>query len=159
MKLVSYEAGGRRRAGVLDGGRVFEVAGHSDVVGLGALDWDQAGGGGVALADVRIRAPLAAPDKVVMAAVNYRAHGTEQKTELPAEPYFFTKFASCIIGQGDGILVPKASAKVDWEVELAVVIGKKCKYVSESEALSYVAGYTVANDVSFRDLQIPQGWP
>ena len=165
MKLVSYEAGGRRHAGVLDGGRVVEVPGHADVGeliargGVEALLRRRAEGAGVELRSVKVRAPLAAPDKVLMAAVNYGAHGAEQKTAPPAEPYFFTKFPSCIIGDGESILAPRASAKVDWEVELGVVIGKKCKYVSRSEALSYVAGYTVANDVSFRDLQIPEGWP
>jgi 2-keto-4-pentenoate hydratase/2-oxohepta-3-ene-1,7-dioic acid hydratase in catechol pathway len=165
LKLVSYETEGVRRVGALEGGRVTEIAGYSDVGeliaagGVDALGRKKVAGAEVDLRDVKVRAPLTAPDKVLMAAVNYRAHGAEQKTEPPSEPYFFTKFASCIVGDGASIIAPTASAKVDWEVELAVVIGKRCKHVSKSEALSCVAGYTVANDVSFRDLQIPDGWP
>ncbi|HUI01792.1 MAG TPA: fumarylacetoacetate hydrolase family protein, partial [Nitrososphaerales archaeon] len=74
-------------------------------------------------------------------------------------PYFFTKFRSALLGPGDQILLPRVSTKVDWEVELAVIIGKGGKYISRDRALDHVAGYTVANDISFRDLQYPPGWP
>ena len=114
---------------------------------------------GMELDSVRLRAPLVSPDKILLAAVNYRAHGAEQNAIPPEEPYFFTKFKSCIVGNGDPILIPRSSKKVDWEAELAVVIGKKCKYIHRKDALEYVAGYTVANDVSYRDLQLPEKRP
>ncbi|MDG6982817.1 MAG: fumarylacetoacetate hydrolase family protein [Nitrososphaerota archaeon] len=164
MKLLTYEVGGKMRAGALEGDTVREIPGFSGVDeliakgGAGAAR-RMATGEEVALQDVKVRAPLRVPDKVLLAAVNYKAHGGEQKTALPTEPYFFTKFPSCIIGEGDPVVVPKVSSKVDWEAELGVVIGRKCKYASKAQALSFVAGYTVAMDVSFRDLQFPKGWP
>ncbi len=72
-------------------------------------------------------------------------------------PYIFTKFRNTLIGAGDDIVLPRLSKQVDWEVELAVVIGRRGKYIAKGDAYSYVAGYTVANDISFRDLQIPPG--
>jgi 2-keto-4-pentenoate hydratase/2-oxohepta-3-ene-1,7-dioic acid hydratase in catechol pathway len=115
--------------------------------------------GGIRVEGSRLAPPVLSPDKILLAADNYRAHTAEQKKPPPKVPYFFTKFRSCIIGNGDPILLPKVSKKADWECELAVVMGKKCKYASKGEALSYVAGYAVSNDVSFRDLQFPEGWP
>lgn len=106
----------------------------------------------VPLHSVKLLSPILAPEKIFCAAVNYTSHGREQETRPPEAPYFFTKFRNTIIGPGDPIAIPKVSKKVDWEVELAVVIGKRGKYIPRSEALEYVAGYTIANDVSFRDL-------
>ena len=114
--------------------------------------------GGKSVESVKLRSPVLSPDKILCAAVNYTAHGKEKNSTQPKEPYFFTKFRSCIIGNGDPILVPKISKKVDWEVELAVVIGKRGKYISRENAMEHVAGYTIANDISFRDLQYPEGW-
>lgn len=167
MKLLNYESsnGPGPSVGVLKDGQVFRVESVSSVEEiifgdlLGELPRLLDNLHSEPLAAVRIRPPISTPDKILLAAVNYRAHGVEQKTPPPTEPYFFTKFRSCIIGQGDSIVIPRISKKADWEAELAVVIGRKCRYVSKNEALSYVAGYTVANDVSFRDLQLPQGWP
>ncbi|HZW56772.1 MAG TPA: fumarylacetoacetate hydrolase family protein [Nitrososphaerales archaeon] len=102
---------------------------------------------------VKLLSPVLAPEKIYCTAVNYVSHGKEQEVSPPSEPYFFTKFRNSLIGEGDPILVPRISKKVDWEVELAVIIGKKGKYIRQNEAMSYVAGYTIANDVSFRDLR------
>ncbi len=94
-------------------------------------------------------------------AVNYKAHGEETKHAPPEKPYFFPpKFRNALIGNGDPILKPpRVSYRVDWEVELGVVIGRRGKYVDEKEALNHVFGYTVVNDVSMRDWQFPPGWP
>ena len=108
---------------------------------------------GKPLTSVTLRSPILNPEKILLLAVNYLSHSKEKKSEPPKEPYLFTKFRNALIGPGEPILLPRVSRKVDWEVELAVIIGKVGKYVSRKDALSYVAGYAVANDVSFRDLQ------
>ena len=162
MKLLNYEIGGVAKAGVFKDGKIFRVEGASSIEELfarGANLSKVALGGAEDPRKAVVRPPVITPDKILLAAVNYKAHGKEQVTQPPSDPYFFTKFRSCIVGQGDPIIIPRISKKADWEAELAVVIGKKCKYVSKGDALSHVAGYTVANDVSFRDLQFPPGWP
>ena len=165
MKLLNYKSNGTAKVGFLKDGRISRIesaASIEELVSLGTLDKvkrREADSEGEELGGVRIRPPIVSPDKILLAAINYKAHGEEQGNPPPREPYFFTKFRSCIIGQDDPIVIPKVSRRADWEAELAVVIGKKCKYVRKSEALSYVAGYTVANDISFRDLQFPEGWP
>lgn len=99
--------------------------------------------------------PIPNPEKIFLLAVNYRAHGKETNTPPPKEPYIFTKFNNTLVGHNQPVLIPKASKNVDYEVELAVIIGKKAKYVSASKALDYVFGYTIFNDISFRDRQFP----
>ncbi|GGP19085.1 2-hydroxyhepta-2,4-diene-1,7-dioate isomerase [Thermocladium modestius] len=103
--------------------------------------------------------PIPDPEKILCVAVNYKAHGEETKHAPPEKPYFFPKFRNALIGNGDPILKPRVSYRVDWEVELGVVIGRRGKYVDEKEALNHVFGYTVVNDVSMRDWQFPPGWP
>ena len=93
------------------------------------------------------------PEKILMVAVNYAEHGNEVRSALPPEPYFFAKFRNSLVGDGGQIYVPRPSKKVDWEVELAAIIGRKCKYIDAAHALECVAGYALAVDVSFRDLQ------
>jgi 2-keto-4-pentenoate hydratase/2-oxohepta-3-ene-1,7-dioic acid hydratase in catechol pathway len=106
--------------------------------------------------DLRFHPPVLHPRKIFLAAVNYHSHAKEMDVPAPSEPYFFSKFQNALIGDRDPILVPRISKKVDWEVELAVVIGKRGKYVAREKARDYVAGYTVANDISFRDMQFPE---
>jgi len=108
---------------------------------------------------VKLGPPILSPEKILLVAINYHSHSKEQNIKPPEFPYFFTKFRSALLGPGDQILLPRVSTKVDWEVELAVIIGKGGKYISRDRALDHVAGYTVANDISFRDLQYPPGWP
>ena len=110
-------------------------------------------------ASLKLASPILFPEKILCVAVNYRAHGSEQEMKPPPEPYFFTKFRNTLIGAGETILIPKISNKVDWEVELAAVIGRKGKYIPRNEAHSYIAGYTISNDISFRDYQFPLGYP
>lgn len=89
--------------------------------------------------------------------LNYVQHAKETNSPLPAEPIIFSKAASCIVGPDDNVVLPRGSRKTDWEVELALVIGKKAHYVSEDEALSHVLGYCICNDVSEREFQIERG--
>ncbi len=98
------------------------------------------------------------PGKIVAIGLNYMDHVRESGAEPPAKPLVFCKFTTSLIGDGDEIRIPRAlTERVDWEVELAAIIGKPARNVSEADALSYVSGYTIANDVSARDLQFADG--
>jgi 2-keto-4-pentenoate hydratase/2-oxohepta-3-ene-1,7-dioic acid hydratase in catechol pathway len=113
---------------------------------------------GVALDAVKLMAPIPNPNKVVAIGLNYMDHIKESNAAVPKIPIMFTKYTTSIVGPGDAVRWdPAISEKVDWEVELAVVIGKPTYRVSEGEALDYVVGYTVCNDVSARDLQTERG--
>lgn len=113
---------------------------------------------GAALSDVKLLAPITNPSKVIAIGLNYLDHILETNSKTPSIPIMFTKYVSSIIGNGDTIhWDPNETAKVDWEVELAVVIGKRAYRVSEESAFDYIAGYTVCNDVSARDLQSERG--
>lgn len=104
--------------------------------------------------DIELLSPVLAPEKVVCVGMNYRDHCLEQNAPIPKEPIIFSKFPSAITGPYDDIVLPSESQEVDWEVELAFVIGRKGRHIKEEDALSYVAGFTVANDVSARDWQM-----
>ncbi|GGH57501.1 2-keto-4-pentenoate hydratase/2-oxohepta-3-ene-1,7-dioic acid hydratase in catechol pathway [Filimonas zeae] len=105
-------------------------------------------------AGVRLGSPVARPSKIVCIGLNYADHAKETGAALPPEPVVFMKSTTALCGPQDNIMIPRNSVKTDWEVELAVVIGKKASYVDEAEALDYVAGYTLHNDVSEREFQI-----
>ena len=102
----------------------------------------------------RLGSPIARPSKIICIGLNYADHAKETNAPLPAEPIIFMKSTTALAGPDDDIITPKNSVKTDWEVELAVVIGKKASYVEEAEALDYVAGYALHNDVSEREFQI-----
>ncbi|XP_072537225.1 fumarylacetoacetate hydrolase domain-containing protein 2A isoform X1 [Salminus brasiliensis] len=104
--------------------------------------------------DISLLSPVTRPDKVVCVGMNYKDHCLEQNAPIPLEPIIFNKFPSAITGPYDDIALPANSQEVDWEVELAFVIGQKGKHIKEEDALSYIAGFTVANDVSARDWQL-----
>ncbi|UZD24171.1 fumarylacetoacetate hydrolase family protein [Algoriphagus halophytocola] len=108
-------------------------------------------------ADSRIGSPIARPSKIICIGLNYRKHAIESGMPVPEVPIIFMKATSSLCGPFDNILIPKNSVKTDWEVELAVVIGKRAKYVSKENAMEYVAGYCVHNDVSERDFQLHHG--
>ena len=108
----------------------------------------------VVASDVRLGSPLARPSKIVCVGLNYAKHAEESGMAPPEEPVLFFKASSAITGPFDPIRIPKGSTKTDWEVELALVIGKKASYVSEKEALNHVAGYVLHNDVSERAFQL-----
>ncbi|PZX46520.1 fumarylacetoacetate hydrolase family protein [Algoriphagus chordae] len=105
----------------------------------------------------RLGSPIARPSKIICIGLNYRMHAIESGMPVPEVPIIFMKATSSLCGPFDNILIPKNSVKTDWEVELAVVIGKRAKYVSKENAMEYVAGYCVHNDVSERDFQLHHG--
>lgn len=181
MKLAHYVKSGQTRVGIVNDGALHDLGSGARRAGLGrvssspSIDWILANGllekvvhagpkivkstRGIPLSSVRLRSPILSPEKILLVAVNYGSHGKETNVAPPSSPHFFTKFNNALIGPDEPIILPKVSKKVDWEVELAVIIGKEGKYLEKSEALDHVAGYSVANDVSFRDYQLPQGWP
>ena len=105
----------------------------------------------------RIGACVSNPAKFIGIGLNFRDHAIEQNLPIPKEPIIFSKFTSCIIGPNDYIKIPKNSTHTDWEVELGFVIGKKASYVSESDAMNYVLGFFLVNDVSEREFQKNRG--
>jgi 2,4-diketo-3-deoxy-L-fuconate hydrolase len=107
--------------------------------------------------DIHLAPPIARPSKIVCIGLNYADHAKETNAQIPKEPIIFFKSTTALIGPNDDVIIPKNSKKTDWEVELAVVIGKKTSYVEESEALNYVAGYCLHNDLSEREFQIERG--
>ena len=105
-------------------------------------------------ADVRLGSPVARPSKIVCIGLNYSDHAKETGAAIPTEPIIFMKSTTALIGPNDDIMIPRNSKKTDWEVELAFVVGKKASYVDEADALNYIAGYCLHNDVSEREFQI-----
>ena len=104
--------------------------------------------------NIRIGPPISRPSKIVCVGLNYAKHAAESGMDVPSEPVLFFKSSSAITGPFDPIIIPKNSSKTDWEVELAVVIGKKASYITKENALKHVAGYVLHNDVSEREFQI-----
>ena len=102
----------------------------------------------------RLGPPIKKPSKIVCVGLNYAKHAAESGMKVPTEPVLFFKATSAIVGPNDDVVIPKNSKKTDWEVELAVVIGKKASYVEESDAMDYVAGYMLHNDYSEREFQL-----
>jgi len=163
MKLIRHGERGQERPGMVapDGslrdltGVVEDIGGEvlSDE-GLDRLRGIDAGGLPEVAAGTRLGACVSGTGKVICIGLNYSDHAAEAGMEVPPEPIIFMKATSAICGPDDPIIVPRGSEKTDWEVELAVVIGTRAKYVPEADALSHVAGYAVTNDVSERAFQI-----
>ncbi|HOZ84123.1 MAG TPA: fumarylacetoacetate hydrolase family protein [Niabella sp.] len=105
----------------------------------------------------RLDSPIARPSKILCIGLNYADHAKETGATVPTEPVIFMKSTTSLCGPNDNIIIPRDSEKTDWEVELAIVIGKKASYVDESEAMDYVAGYVLHNDVSERAFQLERG--
>jgi len=105
----------------------------------------------------RLGCPVTRPSKIICIGLNYADHARETGAAIPAEPIIFFKATTAIIGPNDTVVIPKNSEKSDWEVELAVIIGKKASYVDESNAMNYVAGYCLHNDLSERAFQLERG--
>jgi len=108
-------------------------------------------------AGVRIGSPVSRTGHFIAIGLNYADHAAETGAPIPKEPIVFSKAPSCLSGPNDDVLLPKGSVKSDWEVELAVVIGKRCDYVSEADALDHVLGYALCNDMSEREYQAERG--
>lgn len=172
MRLVSFISAAAERVGVVSGGAVAEIASPTtggrprsmlDLIRAGrpaldALVGTGAEPGGVPLADVRLGPPIRDPGKIVAVGLNYRDHAAEGRLEVPAEPLVFAKFPSSIVGPGDEIRWDRGlTDAVDYEAELAVVIGRRARDVPVASALEHVFGYTCLNDVSARDLQFRDG--
>jgi 2-keto-4-pentenoate hydratase/2-oxohepta-3-ene-1,7-dioic acid hydratase in catechol pathway len=162
MKLLRYGLPGQEKPGVLDGtGRIRDLSGviadltpetvtvealarlkEIDVATLPLVEGEQ-----------RLGVPVNRIGKFLAIGLNYADHAREAGLEPPPEPIFFTKAISCLTGPNDPVMIPKGAEKTDWEVELGVIIGKTCRYVEQADALSHVAGYVLANDVSERAFQ------
>lgn len=165
MKLVRFGEIGKEKPGLLEGGEIIDVSSQ-------ARDFDEeffASGGLASLADwrsslggspepvkgsPRLGACISRPSKIICIGLNYSDHAKEAGATLPKEPIIFFKSTGALSGPGDDVVIPKESKKTDWEVELAVVIGKRASYVEEHESLDYVAGYCLANDYSEREFQL-----
>jgi len=171
MRIVTYRSDRGARAGVLRDDSVVDVwdalAGEgSSVRDLIASDRlaeaaEVAGGEPVPLERVELEPPVPDPEKIVCIGLNYRAHAAEAGIEPPDAPTFFAKFRNALAPPGATVPLPAASAKVDFEAEVAFVVGRRCSDVSESEAADFIAGYMLLNDLSARDLQFatPQWMP
>jgi 2-keto-4-pentenoate hydratase/2-oxohepta-3-ene-1,7-dioic acid hydratase in catechol pathway len=105
----------------------------------------------------RYGAPVTRPSKIICIGLNYADHAKETNAQIPAEPIVFFKSSTTLVGPNDDLIIPKNSQKTDWEVELAVIIGKKASYVEEKDAQDYIAGYALINDYSEREFQIERG--
>lgn len=164
MKLVRYGQAGQEKPGLIDAaGKLHDLSGEiDDLAGeaLGNLDVLKALDPG-RLPEIpgnpRLGPPVAGIGKFICIGLNYADHAAETGMDVPKEPVIFMKATSAICGPDDPIIIPRNSKKTDWEVELAVVIGKRAKYVSEAAALDHVAGYTIVNDVSEREFQAERG--
>ncbi|MDK1385736.1 fumarylacetoacetate hydrolase family protein [Sinorhizobium sp. 8-89] len=161
MKLMRVGPLGQERPALLDkNGKIRDLSTH--VKDIGGADISPEGLAKIAALDAaslpeiqadRIGACVAGTGKFICIGLNYSDHAAESGMAVPPEPVIFMKATSAICGPNDGVLIPRKSEKTDWEVELGVVIGKTAKYVSEAEALDYVAGYCVSHDVSERGFQ------
>ena len=168
MKLAQFAWKGRTRVGIVEGDFVHAVGESSldQALSKGLLDSLKRrkkalveSTADIPLTSVRLLSPVLFPEKIFCVAENYRSHAKEADGRVAKKPYLFTKFRNAILGPDEAILIPRISKKVDWEAELAVVIGKEGKHIPKERAISHIAGYCISNDVSFRDIQFPQGWP
>ena len=169
MKLIRFGPPGAEKPGLIlaDGARV-------DASGFGS-DWDEAFLGGEGLARLatwardraataprvpaaeRLGPPIVRPSKIVCIGLNYADHARETQAKIPEEPIIFFKATTAFCGPDDDLVLPRGSAKTDWEVELAVVIGRRARYVAREDALAHVAGYVLHNDYSERQDQLERG--
>ena len=166
MKLLRYGPKGREKPGILDKeGNIRDLSGvipdiTAETLAAGAI-------AKVKKAKIdalpkvrgkpRIGSPVKSVGNFIAIGLNYVDHAKETNSPIPKEPIIFNKAPSCIVGPNDNVMIPKASKKTDWEVELAVVIGRGGSYIDEAKALSYIAGYTVCHDVSEREFQQERG--
>ena len=166
MKLVRYGNPGKEKPGLIDAeGKLRDLS--AVVKDIGAEQLSPA-----ALAKIskvktdklplvkgkpRFGSPVANVGKFIAIGLNYTDHAEESGMPIPAEPVVFMKANSCVVGPNDDVMLPKGSVKTDWEVELGIVIGTKARYVSQKEALNFVAGYCTINDVSEREYQLERG--
>jgi 2-keto-4-pentenoate hydratase/2-oxohepta-3-ene-1,7-dioic acid hydratase in catechol pathway len=162
MKFVRYGEAGREKPGVIDAqGNIRDLSAH--VLDLAGSELDPSSLAALSKIDLtslplvsgnpRIGPCVAGTGKFICIGLNYSDHAAETGATVPPEPIIFMKATSAIVGPNDDVIIPRGSQKTDWEVELGVIIGKTAKYVSEADALDYVAGYCTAHDVSERAFQ------
>ena len=167
MKLVRYGKAGKEKPGVIDAKGKLRDCSHivPDFVGeflapkhlkkiAKALKNDELK---TVSGSPRIGACVGRPVNFIAVGLNYADHAAESNMPIPSEPILFNKAPNCIVGPNDDVVIPKASLKCDWEVELGIVIGKQASYISEDEAMDHVAGFCLANDVSEREFQLERG--
>ena len=159
MKLAQFHQKGHIRVGMIEGKYLLPLNFSGDMISLiekgGDMDTK---GEPIRLSDIQLESPVSRPSKIIALGLNYKDHAQESKGEVPEVPLIFAKFPNTITGpKGDIAWDTKITAKVDFEAELAVIIGKTVKECSEEEAMDGVFGYTCANDVSARDLQFGDG--
>lgn len=169
MKLIRHGIAGQEQPGLLleDGTRIDATEFGQDYDerffgndGLARLSqWAQAHSSSAPrLAEsVRWAAPICRPSKIVCIGLNYRDHARETGAQLPSEPIVFFKATSALVGPNDDLILPRGSTKTDWEVELAIIVGRCARYVEEADALAHVAGYALHNDYSERAFQLERG--
>ena len=167
MKLATFSHGGRTRIGVVQGEEIVDLAGAAPELPMETIALLAAGSGALAaaeraaarpgpripLAEVHLEAPLRRPAKLLAVGLNYAEHAAEMGRERPGVPIVFNKQTSCIVGPWDPVHLPRVSRALDYEGELAFVIGRRCRHVPRDRAAEVIAGYTVMNDVSVRDWQ------
>jgi 2,4-didehydro-3-deoxy-L-rhamnonate hydrolase len=164
MKLFRFGERGNERPGVLnDTGDAFDVSGFGEDYGEEFFASDGVSRlrkffkgstlPGVWLNEVRIAPVIRRPSKIVCVGLNYRSHASEMEARLPKEPKIFMKATTALAGMSDPVIVPRGSSALDYEVELAIVIGRECRYVEREDARSVIAGYTLMNDYSEREFQ------
>ena len=163
MKLIRFGEAGKEKPGVIINDAWYDVSEHVNDYDENFFESD-----GLSLLktiitekklkeisrDIRLGPPIARPSKIICIGLNYSDHATESKMQLPPEPVIFFKATTAVVGPNDDLIIPKNSKKTDWEVELAVVIGKRASYIEEAVALNYVAGYVLHNDYSEREFQL-----
>ena len=164
MKLFKFIERGKAKCGVELDGKNFSVAKYFkdydenffETEDLTRLEEIVQSGNATPLLSKKINyaAPVARPSKIVCIGLNYAKHAAESGMAIPPEPVVFFKSTTALCGPNDDVIIPRNSVKTDWEVELAVVIGKKASYIEESEAMDYVAGYALHNDYSEREFQL-----
>jgi len=157
MRLARFEHDGTERTGAVLGDEIADLGAVDPIVllaqGPDAIAAAAAGAARLPLDAVRLRATIPRPPKFLAIGLNYADHIAEAGLETPAFPVFFNKQTTCVTGPGDPIHVPRVSDLVDYEGELGIVIGRRCRHVSAARAHEVVAGYTVVNDVTVRDWQ------
>jgi 2,4-diketo-3-deoxy-L-fuconate hydrolase len=169
MKLIRHGQCGQEKTGVIlaDGRRLDVSAGFANYDeaffasdGLARLSaWleTNAASAPEVPASARLGSPIARPSKIICVGLNYAMHAQETNSPLPAEPILFFKSTTALTGPNDGVVIPRGSQKTDWEVELAVVIGKQAKNIAKEDAYEYIAGYALHNDYSERAWQLERG--
>ncbi|MEP9369866.1 fumarylacetoacetate hydrolase family protein [Xanthobacter sp. VNH20] len=166
MKLVRFGEKGREKPGLIDStGKIRDISSlvqdiSGDVLtpeGLARIRAADPHGFPVAPEGVRLGSCVARPGNFVAVGLNFADHAEETGNPIPEEPVLFNKAPNCVVGPNDDVMIPKGSTKLDWEVELLIVIGARARYVEKADALKHVAGYAVSNDVSERAFQIERG--